>query len=307
MELCTSVKINYIEELELYASEVGWNPSLVQSHLAVIAANFQLTRLKWITNQGSFKHLVFAFLAQAARATSTATTTTAPASFGRLLRDLHLSNAVFHNQDFKDLFQNLTSLTSLVLTGSNFDAISWQILKDTIPHCRTTFRKLDLGNSCRLSGAVVQDIMCTLSGLEAFHADYTTDEAILRDGSRPWVCTRLKILVLSFICFKSTSQPLILDRLSKLTELTELNLDLSWFRHSRQVADSMPVYEITVSCHCLTLSIEHGLDALRSLRRLERLTSPNPEKSIWGEDEIRRIVAQWRRLESLEGRKFVKL
>ncbi|KAG0045544.1 hypothetical protein BGZ83_009256 [Gryganskiella cystojenkinii] len=328
----TTSTVTTIQYLTLDASPSCCCWPVIQRHLFLIFSSPELIRLKWICNweplekRGMIALLVAALrmmtteTASSIGATTTACTTSLSPSppfssslsspfakpFGRQLEHLDLFNATFSNVDFKELMQTCSALTRLVLYHSSFDASSWAILKQAIPHCVTTFKELLLAGSENLSGSAIHDILCTLSGLESFSGNYVTDIDFSADR-RPWVCRKLQRLTLAFmISEREKGQSRVFERLSNLTELTDLRLSLL---PSLELCVLWPRYTSTEnfrapgfidgdykSCQCLEMSLDAGMGALNSLSRLTRITGPHCARIMWGEAEFQWCLEHWTRL-----------
>ncbi|KAF9347778.1 hypothetical protein BGX34_002890 [Mortierella sp. NVP85] len=115
------------------------------------------------------------------------------------------------------------------------------------------------------------------------------DAHVLTEGD-PWVCLKLKVLDLS-LCFSppntvSHLQPLVFDRLSKLTRLEELYLRGPEERGNYETVD---------------LRLEYGLHKLSTLRLLRSITLRNTREWM-GDAEVDWILRHWKNLMVFDGR-----
>ena len=105
----------------------------------------------------------------------------------------------------------------------------------------------------------------------------------------PWVCLKLKVLQLEFRFDPSTIghvQPLVLDQLSKLSRLEELQV-FSW-------QQCQPEFE------AFDLRLEHGIGKLSTLRLL-RTFSFGIAKQEMREQEVDWILDHWKSLDRIKG------
>ena len=221
--------------------------------------------------------------------------------FGQQLKSLYLSPTVFTNEKFKEMIQSLPSLTSLELPNSSFDSGSLKVLKSTMQFM-STLKQLNLRGCKQATGAVVHDLMCSMTGLEVLEADKITDDDISKDD-RVWACSRrlwkLSVDILSVPRVRegenrrTCRQDVVLGRLSTLENLRVLKL-------SSSELPSLPWQYF----RGLRLTLERGLDVLKTLRRLERIKCPPSWRdghTVWGEAEARWILKHWVNLKVVEG------
>ncbi|KAG0052634.1 hypothetical protein BGZ83_002350 [Gryganskiella cystojenkinii] len=294
-DILEQVKETSVQELSMTVTTFQWY--LVQAQWLLIVKSPHLARLHWMVNCNcTTEHPVVKLLADAARSYT---------MIGQRLFDLSLPRSTFRNQDFADLVRVLPVLTKLNLNRTNFDVETWKILKQETPELLTMLRSLKIRRCNDTSGAVVQDILCSMPNLEEFWGDYLSDSEILEDD-RPWVCLSLKTLALAIILLqdRDTTQPLILDRLSRLERLEVLNLDNRGMRghyghhiHARKSKIDQH--------HCLLINLAQGLEPLRTLRCLTRIHGPIFWfSSLWtAHGEMQWVLEHWRRLATI--RNFV--
>lgn len=151
-------------------------------------------------------------------------------------------------------------------------------------------QKLVFTHPIGFTSATAQEIMCQCPMLETFVAPSITAKDIIE--GHPWVCLNLRVLSLKF-CFHPQTvrrmQPLVFERLSKLTRLEELTLGGSLSEDAGQ-----KLYDV---CN---LTLENGLDrlsTLRSLRVLDIITS----RQGMCEKEIEWVMEHWVSLTDIYG------
>ncbi|KAG0038088.1 hypothetical protein BGZ83_003225 [Gryganskiella cystojenkinii] len=155
-----------------------------------------------------------------------------------------------------------------------------------------------------MTGADVHTILCSVASLEDFEAGVITDTAILADD-RPWICaSRLRRLTVAVVLLDpKQSQDLILGRLARLENLRSLNLDMRYLPfYTHQLPDIPPAQAWEKIS--LQWTLDQGLDQLKHLRRLERLTGPRYQwivTPLWDQTEARWALEHWVSLKELEG------
>lgn len=211
------------------------------------------------------------------------------------LESLNIRRSGFENADFKFLLQSMPALTDLQLfRSSSFDLDSWKVLQGT--SVMMNLRKLNLQGCREAKGVIIQEAMCTLGNLESLWADMLAATDILEDP-KPWICHRLKDLTLAFVIRDRTHQPMILARLSELVLLQSLDLKfpMNWREcHGEGPRKFYPE-------QCLRLTLEQGLDQLKTLRQLTRLTGPETVLVRWHVEEAQWVLKHWPRLMTVGG------
>ncbi|KAF9981789.1 hypothetical protein BGZ65_003573 [Modicella reniformis] len=159
------------------------------------------------------------------------------------------------------------------------------------PHF-SNLRVLDIRPKDDTINAIGQEVLSSCPLLERLTAP-RVDGTAVADG-KPWVCSRLKALEISF-CFDPSTiqriQPLVLDQLSKLTRLQELNM---WGLKG-------PHFPIESRFQgSIDLRLENGLEKLSTLRALRIITFKGTEQRM-GEREIDWILEYWTNLECVYG------
>lgn len=91
---------------------------------------------------------------------------------------------------------------------------------------------------------------------------------------------------------------IVFSRLSMLTKLEDLNLSTRFFDTDY---DRIDVNQTVHPQRCLELTLDRGLDSLKSLVRLSRLQGLHCEEAEWDVDEARWAVWYWTRLDNLSG------
>ncbi|KAG0045517.1 hypothetical protein BGZ83_009293 [Gryganskiella cystojenkinii] len=222
------------------------------------------------------------------------------------LESLSLPRMDFKNDDFKTLLGSLTALLELDLSYTNFDSISWRIMKD-VPRVLTHVRALVLKGCREVSGSIVHEIMCSLTGLEVLEVDYISDRDMMQspgeppEQERPWVCLGLKNLCVGFLLHDRTSQPSILSRLSTLKRLEVLNLktwEFGLHSHQTGIGYDDPSYDRSLR---LNLSLDQSLDRLRGLRRLTSIVGTTSPTATWSRAEANWVKEHWVDLKMLSG------
>ncbi|KAK3823267.1 MAG: hypothetical protein J3Q66DRAFT_331279 [Benniella sp.] len=183
-----------------------------------------------------------------------------------------------------EVIRNMPQITTLSLMVSNY--VHRMVDFAALQPYFTSLRVLELFPENSLKTRMAQDILSSCPLLEKLVAP-CVDADVVTEG-RPWVCLGLKFLELAF-CFIppntiSTVQPLVFDRLSKLTQLEE--------------------WRITGSSRCggnIDLRIRRGLDKLSTLRQLHTVIAYDVVEKM--EDaEVNWILDHWKRLTVFSGK-----
>ncbi|KAG0044109.1 hypothetical protein BGZ83_010649 [Gryganskiella cystojenkinii] len=244
------------------------------------------------------------------------------------LISLTMNGCSYVEQDLVEYLRTRTrvGLKVLSLQQGAFGPESWKtILQGFSPLNLAALRTLNLRDSKQVTGAMAQEMMCSLSGLRVFSATTMTDADLLRDP-RPWVCLGLTHLALEFelsplesdfdsdvdsddgdddqvknkdsaTMARMNQRRLIMTQLGRLTALQILvtNERRQGYVHMNSRRGTMDTY------YRLTLdfSLASGLDLLRGLRNLNKLSMINAWLSL-SEEEIHWMVKHWPSLESVE-------
>ncbi|KAG0043077.1 hypothetical protein BGZ83_011876 [Gryganskiella cystojenkinii] len=227
--------------------------------------------------------------------------------FFRHLKSLELPGAAFENEDLKALLASMPLLRKLNLQLTQFDLCSWRALQEESsllsPSFLSRLQSLNLTLCSKVTGAMVQEMLCSMENLVVFKAPYIASIDLLRDP-RPWVCLKLRELYLGVIIWrpqeKDARQDEALAILNQLGQLVELDvLDL----RTVPVKTSMlrkrlgePIEQL------LSLTLAGGrLDRLAGLKRLTRLYGPSVLTAVWKVPEARWLFEHWPRLETFQG------
>ncbi|KAG0041193.1 hypothetical protein BGZ83_002177, partial [Gryganskiella cystojenkinii] len=248
------------------------------------------------------------------------------------LESLGLGRSEFRIQDMEIILNSFqTSLKELSLNSTNFGEDSWILIKYQYPRYLSSLTVLDLEGCSLLKGSQVQDILCSVTSLEVFKADYLK-RSNLEVDRRSWVCLSLKELSLGFVIQQSQrncreddgdrrrGQDLFLDQLSRLSRLKVLllskyiarsKLDMENGDEETQEVEkesaidnaesSDPPYPsaTSVDFECqmkLLLTLAFGLDRLKTLRRLRRLEAP--KSHLWN-DKTNCKTCVWTEVDAL--------
>lgn len=201
------------------------------------------------------------------------------------------------SEDLMVVIESL-QLTELNLAGGHFDLNCWKGIQERCPRHLTTLRILNLGRGCRsyqVPGSIIQGLLCSLSSLEELTTDTLTDQEILKDN-RPWVCERLRVLILSFHLYRpSENQSLVFSRIGQLTRSEHLDLGMSrtWRWEGNGVIGLNP-----------TLQKGGGLNELQTLRSLKRFICPYLNSLEWTKSEAQWALKYWPRLEGIANLDF---
>ncbi|KAG0043068.1 hypothetical protein BGZ83_011879 [Gryganskiella cystojenkinii] len=329
-----------LQDLNMYMP-VCFNPDQIRLQLLMILKSLNLTRLKWITwctiyntyseveeeevvEEGPMAQL--ARVIQSGQFHQGRKQQQQQQQQRRPLESLCLGETSFRIKDLDIVLGALKcGLKELSLYKTNFDKDSWNVIKDRYPIYLSTITVLDLDGCSLLKGPQVHDILCSITSLEVFRADYLRGSNLERDR-RSWVCLGLKELSLGFVRRTRRGQCLFLDQLSRLSLLEVLNLHKS--SPESEIDDEEEVLEVVgatgdkesdrrnvvvdVDSKCqrtLLLTLMEGLDCLRPLRGLRHLKGPNNHRwndgeqncrhCVWTEVEARWAVENWKGLEKL--------
>ncbi|KAG0047449.1 hypothetical protein BGZ83_007507 [Gryganskiella cystojenkinii] len=257
--------------------------SLFDVQSVLILKSPELVRLSWINWSDDVTKVQIAALAKACREGY---------AWSRL-ESLAIPWSSFKNEDLAVVLgTHSATLQDLNFQRSKFGPRSWQILQNEIPQFSTRLRKLNLRHCRQVKGLIVQDILCTVSSLEAFQAEYVKDTTLEEDG-RTWVCLGLRELTVAFISYKGVpEQSIFLDQLARLKRLESLDMSTMFLAES--------ISSDLTKVRYLELTLERGLDQLRTLRRLRTLVGSHDQMCRWTEVEAEWVLEHWPRLESTD-------
>ncbi|KAK3823249.1 MAG: hypothetical protein J3Q66DRAFT_331246 [Benniella sp.] len=186
------------------------------------------------------------------------------------------------NEVFTRLIQSLPLRINTLSIGFSRSALDLDFETLFRPHF-SNLRDLEVLANEDIKSPFAQLVMSSCPLLEKLTAPHV-DALVVTEGG-PWVCSRLKVLNLTF-CFdppKTVShlQPLVFDRLSKLTRLEELRM-----------LGPRKQYNIGGT---VELTIEYGLHKLSTLRLLRSITH-RPMVERMDEAEVDWILEHWKSL-----------
>ncbi|KAG0046279.1 hypothetical protein BGZ83_008537 [Gryganskiella cystojenkinii] len=164
---------------------------------------------------------------------------------------------------------------------------------------------LILQNCPLVTSLMVQDMLCTMPKLRTFAADFIFGYDIVEDD-RAWVCNGLEKLALPFIMnpppdldeeeaerSRIGNQDAILTQFSRLERLEILDLNIKQHQLFNRKTNKWLTAKDALG---LELTLDHGLDQLRSLRRILFIRDVFNSGTIWGPAEIEWCLAHWKRM-----------
>ncbi|KAG0041182.1 hypothetical protein BGZ83_002201 [Gryganskiella cystojenkinii] len=298
-DMCMSErKPTRIQDLQLSADWYG--ETLVSAQTVLIESSPQLERLRWVIHgQEHLDRRQMTRLAQICRLRNHSQ----QQELFRQLESLALPlMMVFSDQDFQVVLESLPMLSDLDMNWSGFDIGAWRCLQ-SVPRLMHQLRHLDLHSCRQVTGAVTQEILCSISSLEQFHASHVSDTDIIKDD-RPWVCLEMRHLRLAFVHtepdLRIDSEDMILKRLSTLTKLESLSLEADDLLASRPADFEVSIPRDAWKDHSLKWTLARGLDQLCTLRQLRSFKGPYPYFPKWtGQGEARWVLDHWRSMNVL--------
>ncbi|KAG0046244.1 hypothetical protein BGZ83_008565 [Gryganskiella cystojenkinii] len=289
-----------LEEIDIEGDEEGLLVATI--HNSIIQNSPRLKRLKWSfaeTLEYAEDHVFqgpMAFLNNAVLLAGKQQQQ--PLRALQSLESLAIPATVFTKDEFVVVLGALPALEELNLLRTNFDQDAWQALRNHAPRYLNTLKVLNIQCCEFLNPSVVQDILCSATGLETLRADYINDRSLVTDP-RPWVCTGLKILEMEIVVKDLANGPMILSRLGALTQLEELRLNgiMNLFYYNAQDLRASGYY----SNAQLHFTLEHGLDQMRQLSKLKVFQGPtrSAECLPWGTAEARWVLQHWVQMKNL--------
>ncbi|KAF9109956.1 hypothetical protein BGX27_006953 [Mortierella sp. AM989] len=182
------------------------------------------------------------------------------------------------------IIDSIKKLDRLDMNTGGFGLLSFQALR----RHSNTLVKLNLGRCTDVKSQLLNEVMCSCPHLKEFIGHHLIAQDVV-DGD-PWVCLSLEVLVTCFLFghLEQDLQPLVFDRLSRLVHLKVL-----------QIGDTTPWTTIHFQ-GALDLRLVSGLGALAKLKNLKHLDINNTTQRI-GKEEVRWMLANWRKLETLDG------
>ncbi|KAF9363070.1 hypothetical protein BGX34_004959 [Mortierella sp. NVP85] len=194
------------------------------------------------------------------------------------------------NDDLTRIMEGMHRITELSMGGGPglFRSNSMEQLRPHFQHLKV----LNLGFAKDITSQMAQEVLSSCPLLVKLRIPQIDAMDIVQ--GQPWVCLGLRELSVFFAFDPSTiefSQTLVMDQLSRLTRLEELNL--AWERPSGATQD--PMFQESID-----LRLENDLGRLRNLRRLRHISFTFTKQKM-GEQEISWILEHWRSLELLFG------
>ncbi|GJJ77244.1 hypothetical protein EMPS_09603 [Entomortierella parvispora] len=175
----------------------------------------------------------------------------------------------------------------LSLKKNWFGEATWSHLQQS--HHRHKLKILELKG---VRGKMVQEILCSLPNLTSISAPWIQDIDMIEDP-RPWVClglTRWSICI--DLVQKETSQRMVFERLGTLQSLETLDL--------AKVESRGKNHRPLGNVQFLSFGLDHGLDSLRNLRKLNCLSLLETPQEMDAED-LYWMLENWPRLGHLYG------
>ncbi|KAF9357998.1 hypothetical protein BGX26_002684 [Mortierella sp. AD094] len=152
-----------------------------------------------------------------------------------------------------------------------------------------TLVELSFRISPDVMGYMIIEVLCSCRHLKELKAKSILARDVV--NGKPWVCTSLTYLQICFEFDKSEQnlQPLVFERLSHLVNLRTFGVGswITWGSVSFQEA--------------LDLRLESGLGALANMKDIRHLNICDTTQSL-SKDDVRWILANWRRLEIVSGK-----
>ncbi|KAG0044479.1 hypothetical protein BGZ83_010305 [Gryganskiella cystojenkinii] len=249
-----------------------------------------------------------------------------------------LPHADFAIKDFETLIGALPALTDLSLDSTNFDDHCFQILKNVDQgRYGTTLTELSIKHCENFSGRFIHEVLCNFAALQVFKADTLFYSDLLQDERehggqrRPWVCLGLKTLSLFFKrisdphtassenvapavpsdgtsvvnnTVETTSTPATTTSMITSTSPTFESLLFPRVATLEQLETlDMANYQSLRPPEIIRLDLEHGLDQLKTLKRLRVLKGFNSfrnQVAHWDEAEAHWVLKHWPRPELRE-------
>ncbi|GJJ74775.1 hypothetical protein EMPS_07133 [Entomortierella parvispora] len=280
--LISSVKATIIKELYLDHLERWYSTHL---DVLLILKSPELKRLRWKTNSDMEVKLLVKLAKHL--------------PFGKQLRDLRLCYVDLRDKEIQEMLDSFPKLTSLGIEGGVVDMELLGTLQTGTHRFLTAINVLGLEGCKENSGQVVQTILSTMPSLQEFESSYVRDQDIVKSGAQ-WVCIGLRKLRLAIVLSEEGTQDMILDLLSSLVNLTSLDLhvDSAQLDHENIIPKNGPVEN-----YCLKLTLEHGLDRLKVLRRMVNFVGSGlmTMRPRWTVAEAQWVSKHWVHLKKITG------
>ncbi|KAF9425489.1 hypothetical protein BGZ76_003210 [Entomortierella beljakovae] len=183
------------------------------------------------------------------------------------------------------IIEGMTKVTVLDLSRCSLDTLSFQLLR-----CRfSTLVNLTLCECHSVTSAMLNEVLCSCPNLKALKGNAVLAMDVVKGG--PWASTSIECLC---VCFTFTHeeqelQPLVFERISRLTLLKELGVNGWMSQTPRKLRET------------LDFRLERGMEQLASLKNLTQIDFYRTTQEI-GSREVEWILHHWRRLEVIFGR-----
>ncbi|KAF8975302.1 hypothetical protein BGZ46_009219 [Entomortierella lignicola] len=217
------------------------------------------------------------------------------------LESLSIDNHCLEDDRLAGIFRNMKKISTLRF-GEGFGPLSFIELRRHF----ATVKELGLASCDMITSEMVQEILSSCPHLEKFEAPRIHANSITK--GRPWVCTKLNQLSVCIVMDPSTAdqdQPLVFERLSRLTQLVILNLNASLPSRSYEEyrdyqTDPFTGVILLPWRESIDLRLEKGLGKLWRLKLLREFKFKGTTQNI-GEEEVDWMSEQWEFLESITG------
>ena len=194
---------------------------------------------------------------------------------------------------FRRVVESLPLLTDLDLSRSSGPGIISCLICPYLATLR--LRRLKIDKCVWVTATAIQNVLCSMAGLQVLIVDCITDTAIGEDP-RPWICTGLRELSVGIaVCSGLEGYGLILERLATLERLESLTV-LSGRSH---VLSWAAAHANEVEVENMQLLLERGLDLLKSLKQLRTLKVDHAV-TTWGVNEAQWALQNWVHLIGLD-------
>ncbi|KAG0049264.1 hypothetical protein BGZ83_005905 [Gryganskiella cystojenkinii] len=278
-----------IQDLTIFATNSDW--SVIQVQWLLIAKSPELVRLTWDCSEYGDSPDSFQPMTELANALRNGY----PQS--TVLESLAVPMSTFSSKDLQHVLEHKHQLKELNVNSTNFDLNCWTVLKG-LPRYLSTLTHLNLGFCDQMTGAIAQDILCSVTSLIELEVDYMKDTSLLQDP-RSWVCLSLKKLTIMLL--RTEEDGSLIPFLNQVARLERLEyLDLRGAIACYENADVAPHVRDGLPLYPLELTLETGLNQLRTLGRLKSLSVPD-NVSIWSEPEARWVLEHWIKIETILG------
>ncbi|KAF9101596.1 hypothetical protein BGX27_011406 [Mortierella sp. AM989] len=205
------------------------------------------------------------------------------------LVQLFSAAAMEGDKDIALILNGLARATKVAFPGSKFGSHGFQSLSRHF-ECLT---ELNLSDCDSVTSTMIQEALCSCHNLEVIDADFIQVKDVV--GGRPWVCLSLRELKVCFLFhgLENDLQPLVFERLSRLTQLETLEVGYAKRRLVPHVEEG------------LVFRLHSGLAALAILKRLKFVDVYNL-RLVLGANELEWMKTNWTSLVSISGEVFIE-